>query len=94
MNLARRAVAEGVGTALLLAAVISIEDLPSIRAIYNEGIADRLATVEAKPKSEAEITDWFARREPRHVVIVAEREKRVVGWASLNPYSHRCAYAR
>ena len=69
-------------------------DLAAIRAIYNEGIADRAATLDLEPKSDGEIADWFAVRSDGHyAVVVATRDGHIVGWASLNPYSHRCAYA-
>src|SRR5580698_9481818 len=69
-------------------------DLAAIRAIYNEGIADRIATLDLDPKTEAQIAEWFALRSDGHyAVVVATRGDAVVGWASLNPYSHRCAYA-
>ena len=28
----------------------------------------------------------------RYSVIVIEENSKIVGWASINPYSHRCAY--
>jgi L-amino acid N-acyltransferase YncA/protein-tyrosine-phosphatase len=68
------------------------DDLETIRAIYNEGIADRIATLDEDPKSIEEISAWFDAHGERYAVLVAERNDRVVGWASLNPYSHRCAY--
>jgi phosphinothricin acetyltransferase len=69
-------------------------DLAIIREIYNQGIADGTATLDVDPKSEADIRDWYAARsDGRYGVIVAERGGRIEGWASLNPYSHRCAYA-
>jgi phosphinothricin acetyltransferase len=64
-------------------------DLTEIRAIYNQGIEDRVATLDEDPKSEAFMHGWYGER---YAVVVAERAQRVVGWASLNPYSHRCAY--
>ncbi len=67
-------------------------DLPAIRAIYNQGIEDRRATLDSDPKSDADIREWYARHDARYVVIVAEREGHVAGWACLSPYSHRCAY--
>ena len=71
----------------------TVEDLTAIRVIYNEGIADRLATLDEDLKSERDIAEWYAQRsDGRYGVLVAERDRRVVGWASLNPYSHRCAY--
>jgi phosphinothricin acetyltransferase len=67
-------------------------DLAAIREIYNQGIADRIATLDEDPKSETGVREWFAHHDDRYAVIVAERKERIVGWASLNPYSHRCAY--
>ena len=68
-------------------------DLPAIRRIYNEGIADRQATLESEPKTAAEIDAWFARHTGRCAVLVAEEDGGVAGWASLAPFSHRCAHA-
>jgi phosphinothricin acetyltransferase len=67
-------------------------DLPAIRAIFNQGIEDRRATLDSDPKSDDDIREWYARHDARYVVIVAERDGRVAGWACLSPYSHRCAY--
>ena len=36
--------------------------------------------------------EWFVNRGERYAVLVAEMEGQIVGWVSLNPYSHRCAY--
>ena len=68
-------------------------DLAAIRKIYNDGIEDRVATLDEDPKSAAEIAEWWASHQGRHAVLVAEREGVVVGWAALNPYHHRCAYS-
>jgi L-amino acid N-acyltransferase YncA len=70
-----------------------MRDLESIRRIYNEGIEDRVATLDEDPKDDAEIRAWWNSHAGRYAVIVAERDGEIVGWASLNPYSHRCAYA-
>ena len=35
---------------------------------------------------------WLAARSPRHPVLVAVADGRVVGWASLNPFNPRPAY--
>ena len=67
-------------------------DLAAIRSIYNQGIEDRIATLEQEPKTEEEIAHWFASHEKRYSILVAMEGDSVVGWASLNPYSHRCAY--
>src|SRR5579875_2912092 len=69
------------------------DDLDAIRHIYNQGIEDRIATLDEEPKSPDDIAAWWAQHEGRYAVLVAEDANRaVVGWAALNPYSHRCAY--
>jgi phosphinothricin acetyltransferase len=67
-------------------------DLPAIRRIYNEGIVDRVATLDEGEKSEAEMLEWWRAHDERFAVFVAEREGGVVGWAAINRYSNRCAY--
>ncbi len=72
----------------------SADDLAAITAIYNQGIEDRVATLETQAKSRADVAAWlFPDAGTRYPVIVAHEGERVVGWAALRPYSHRCAYA-
>jgi|GEM_PF-115998 len=80
------------GRRSLLIRRASESDLAAIREIYNEGIADGVATLDEEPKSDEDIREWFGRHDERYAVVVAERGERIAGWASLNPYSHRCAY--
>ncbi|GGA31987.1 arsinothricin resistance N-acetyltransferase ArsN1 family A [Paenibacillus physcomitrellae] len=68
-------------------------DLESIRRIYNQGIEDRIATLETETKDMAYMQQWYDSHRDRFVILVAEEQGKVVGWASLNPYSLRCAYA-
>ncbi|WP_289142740.1 arsinothricin resistance N-acetyltransferase ArsN1 family A [uncultured Brevibacillus sp.] len=68
------------------------EDLESILAIYNQGIADRIATLEAEEKDYSYIQKWFDDHRGRYAVLVAVLEDEIIGWASLNRYSHRSAY--
>ncbi|NDI33289.1 arsinothricin resistance N-acetyltransferase ArsN1 family A [Chengkuizengella sediminis] len=68
------------------------KDLMPILNIYNQGIADRIATLETEAKNMEYINNWFKNREERYVVIVAEENEQIVGWASINPYNNRCAY--
>ena len=70
----------------------TVADAPAIAAIYNEGILDRTATFETELRDAAERARWLAEREPRFVVLVAERAGAVVGWAGLTPYSSRPCY--
>lgn len=67
-------------------------DIESILRIYNQGIKDRIATLETETKDFSYMEAWFNDHQGRFCVLVAEREGEVIGWASLNSYSHRCAY--
>jgi L-amino acid N-acyltransferase YncA len=69
-----------------------LHDAETICAIYNQGIADRLATLETEERSPAERRAWLATRGSRHPVFVAETNGGVVGWASLNAFNARPAY--
>jgi len=42
----------------------TLADSAAIAAIYNEGIADRIATFETEPRSPAQIAEWFTGRQP------------------------------
>ncbi len=68
------------------------DDADAICRIYNQGIEDRVATLETEPRTPDERRAWMASRSPRHPVIVAEAGGRISGWGSLNPYSAREAY--
>ncbi|MDQ6929177.1 MAG: arsinothricin resistance N-acetyltransferase ArsN1 [Candidatus Eremiobacteraeota bacterium] len=68
-------------------------DLADIRRIYNEGIEDRVATLETDPKSVEEVADWWVQHDERYAVLVCSDGDDVRGWASLNRFSHRCAHA-
>ena len=67
-------------------------DVPRICAIHNQGIEDRVATLDVDPHTLEEQMAWFHRHSPRHPVIVAESTGGIIGWASLNQFSARPAY--
>jgi phosphinothricin acetyltransferase len=67
-------------------------DAGAICRIYNQGIEDRVATLETELRTAAERREWLAARGPRHPVLVAEVGPAVVGWASLNRFNPRPAY--
>jgi phosphinothricin acetyltransferase len=67
-------------------------DAEAICAIYNQGIEDRLATLETELRTPEERRRWMASRSPRHPVIVAEVDGEVAGWGSLNVFNPREAY--
>jgi L-amino acid N-acyltransferase YncA len=65
-------------------------DAAAVAAIYNEGIADRVATFETRERSAEEAREWLAGDLP---FVVATVNGQVVGWARVAPYSDRCVYA-
>lgn len=67
-------------------------DAEAICRIYNQGIEDRIATLETELRTPEERRRWLASHDARHPVIVAEHEGQVVGWGSLNVYNPRPAY--
>ncbi|WP_025700084.1 arsinothricin resistance N-acetyltransferase ArsN1 family A [Paenibacillus forsythiae] len=69
------------------------DDIAHILRIYNQGIEDRIATLETDAKDLNYMEAWFREHQGRYAVLIAEKDGQVIGWASLNPYSHRCAYS-
>ncbi len=67
-------------------------DAEAICRIYNQGIEDRVATLETNLRTPAERREWMAARSPRHPVVVSEVEATMTGWASLNQFNPRPAY--
>jgi L-amino acid N-acyltransferase YncA len=63
-------------------------DWPNVLAIYEEGLATRIATFETATPG---WLDWDAAHlaEPR---LVAENDGKVIGWAALSPVSRRAVY--
>ncbi len=68
------------------------KDLTSILSIYNQGIEDRIATLETDAKDSAFINQWFQNHGERFPILVAESNGNLVGWGSLNPFNPRKAY--
>jgi L-amino acid N-acyltransferase YncA len=68
-------------------------DAEAICHIYNQGIEDRIATLETELRTPDERRQWLASRSPRHPVIVAEADSDGLsadpepGRASLRPPS-------
>jgi phosphinothricin acetyltransferase len=68
------------------------DDAAALCRIYNQGIEDRVATLETELRTPEERRQWLAARSSRHSVIVAQADGQIVAWGSLNPYSPREAY--
>ena len=67
-------------------------DAEAVCAIYNQGVEERIATLETELRTSEERRQWLAARGPRHPVIVADHAGTVVVWASLNSFNARRAY--
>jgi L-amino acid N-acyltransferase YncA len=68
----------------------TVADAGSIARIYNEGIEDRVATFETRPRTADDIEAWF---DGRHPIVVAVDDGNVLGFASTSTYRPRDAYA-
>lgn len=68
----------------------TLADAPRITEIYNQGIADRVATYETQPRTEEAVRGWFDTHYP---LVVAERDDSVIAWAGTSSYRPRACYA-
>lgn len=68
-------------------------DSPEITAIHNQGISDRIATFETEPRNATEVAAQLAEKGDRFPTIVAERNGRIVGFATAGSYRNRPCYA-
>ena len=66
-------------------------DADAIAAIYNDGIADRVATFETRVRDRRDVAAWFADRLP--FLVATSEDGGVVGFARVSSYSDRCVYA-
>jgi len=83
---------EPVNTAALHVRDATLADAAAIARIYNQGIEDRVATLETELRTPEERRAWLSERGPRHPVLVAEDGTGIAGWASLNRFNPRAAY--
>jgi L-amino acid N-acyltransferase YncA len=67
------------------------DDAAVIARIYNEGIADGIATFETRPRVTEDISQWLDSRFP--IVIVDEPPDGVIAFASTSEYRPRECYA-
>lgn len=64
-------------------------DADSIVRIYNEGIEERIATFETRPRTAEDIHSWF---DGTHPIVVVE-EGAVISFANTSAYSTRECYS-
>ncbi len=71
----------------------TIDDLDAITEIYNDAILKTVATFDTEPKTREDQKSWFECHGTKYPILVAEKNNRVIGWASLSEWSDRCAYS-
>jgi phosphinothricin acetyltransferase len=69
------------------------EDAAAIAHIYNQGIAERVATFETAPRSADDIVTLLDRLGQRYPTVVVERGGQIVAAAWAGPYRERPCYA-
>jgi L-amino acid N-acyltransferase YncA len=65
-------------------------DAAAIAEIYNQGIEDRVATFETRPRSAEDVRAWF---DGNHPIVVVEDGGQLVAFASTSTYRPRECYA-
>jgi L-amino acid N-acyltransferase YncA len=69
-----------------------VADAPAIASIYNEGIADRVATFETEPRTAEDRLAVIRQSAGTYPIVVVEDDGQVVGWASCSQYRPRECY--
>jgi L-amino acid N-acyltransferase YncA len=64
------------------------EDADAVAEIFNQGVADRVATFETREASAEDARRWIE----EELVLVDERDGTVAGWAKAGPYADRHHY--
>ena len=65
-------------------------DAAQIARIYNQGIEDRTATFETRPRTAEDVRGWF---DGKHPIVVTEEEGEVIAFAATHAYRPRECYA-
>jgi len=79
------------GAAPLLARRATVDDGAAIARIYNQGIADGIATFETRIRHADDVRSWMGTRFP---VVVVESGGEVIAFAATSEYRPRDCYAR
>ncbi len=67
-------------------------DAAAIAAIHNMGIAERAATFETEPRTEAHVAARLEQAERYPILVAADETGTVVGWAGVGEYRPRQCY--
>lgn len=69
--------------------IATTNDAAAMARIYNDGIADRIATFETKPRTEADVCAWF---DGVHPIVVVEEDGQIIAFVSTSTYRPRECY--
>src|SRR5689334_11088727 len=67
-----------------------MEDAAAMARIYNEGIADRMATFETRERTEEDVRAWL---DGVHPCVVVELEGDIIAFGATFPYRPRDCYS-
>jgi len=70
----------------------TISDQQAIMEIYNEAVENTTATFDTEPRTFDKQMEWWKKHKKNHPIFIAEENGLITGWASLSPWSDRCAY--
>jgi phosphinothricin acetyltransferase len=69
----------------------TVDDSAAMCRIYNEGIADRIATFETAPRAVDDVRAWFTGSHP--IVVTEDDHGNVIAFASTSTYRPRDCYS-
>jgi phosphinothricin acetyltransferase len=78
---------------MLVSRLATVADAAAIVQIYNQGIDDRIATLETEPRSVEQMEATLREKGDRYPTVVVERDGEVVAWAGFGSYRSRPCYA-
>lgn len=70
----------------------TIDDVDAITEIYNEALLEGIASFDEPPISKTRYQAYFKEDRERSCLLVAELNKKIIGWTSIDPISDRFAY--
>ena len=74
---------------MIRARAATAADAVEIARIYNQGLEERIATFETRPRTEVEVAAWLS-----FPLAVALEDGRLLAFASSSAYSPRACYAQ
>jgi L-amino acid N-acyltransferase YncA len=79
-------------TVQMTSRIATVADAERIASIYNQGIAERIATFETEPRSTADLEEQIRYKGERFPTIVLEADGDLIAFATAGPYRLRACY--